>query len=151
MKKLLFLSVLLFFGMHSIAQSLVQHYIKFVHVGQRIESVRTLNITYEDGKVPRDSVEYLNDTLKSVNVLTDQQSFHDLSRFLDKANYKMRRMSISLQFGTFKIITDGRRFYVPDISVTDYFERMIGYLKKKKADPQLITAITDNYPWIFNP
>lgn len=143
--------MLFLFGAHSFAQSLVQHYIKFVHVGQRIESVRTLNITYEDGKVPRDTVEYLNDTLKSVNVLTDQQSFHALSRFLQKANYRLRRMSISLQFGTFKIICNGNRFYVPDISVTDYFQRMIDYLKKKKADPQLITAITDNYPWIFNP
>jgi hypothetical protein len=128
------------------------HYIKLLHVGEHIMPVRTLNILTGDGRVGQDSVEVLNDTLRAVFVTTDAKSFKTLSDYLYESNFKIRSMSGGkVEFGTFKIIEDHKRYYVPDISITKYFKKMVEYLKKKKADPQLVQAIIDNYPWVFNP
>jgi len=56
-----------------------------------------------------------------------------------------------LSFGTFKIIIDGKYYYLPGLSCTAYFKNMVIDLKKRKGDQQVIQAIIDNYPWIFNP
>ena len=102
--------------------------------------------------VGQDSVEALNDTLKSVFISTDFKSYKILSSYLYEANFKIRPMlGGKVEFGTFKIIEDNKRYYVPDVSITKYLKKMIEYLNKKKADPQLVQAITDNYPWVFNP
>jgi len=128
------------------------HYIKFLHVGERIMPVRTLNISTGDGRIRQDSVEALNDTLKAVFISTDPKSYKTLSDYLYGVNFKIRpAASGKVEFGTFKIIEDGKRFYVPDVSVTKFFKKMLEYLKKRNADPQLIQTITDNYPWVFNP
>jgi hypothetical protein len=133
------------------AQDTGFHYIKLVHVGERIMPVRTLNISTGEGRIRQDSVEALNDTLKAVFVSTDPKSYKALSDYLYEANFKIRPARGKVEFGTFKIIEDGKRYYVPDLSATRYFLKMVKYLKKKKADPQLIQTITDNYPWVFNP
>jgi hypothetical protein len=128
------------------------HYIKLLQVGERIMYVPTLNISTGDGSIRQDSVEALNDTLKAVFISTDSKSYKALSDYLYGANFKIRPATNGkVEFGTFKIIEDGKRFYVPDLSVTKYFKNMVVYLKKRKADPQLIQTITDNYPWVFNP
>jgi hypothetical protein len=128
------------------------HYIKLLQVGERIMSVRTLNISTGDGRIRQDSVEALNDTLKAIFVSTDQKSYKLLSDYLYGANFKIRpAITGKVEFGTFKVVEDGKRFYVPDVSVTKFFKKMVAELKKKNADPQLIQAITDNYPWVFNP
>jgi len=134
------------------AQGSEFHYIKLLQVGEHIMQVRTLNISTGDGHIRQDSAEMLNDTLKAVFVSTDEKSYKALSYYLYDANFKIRPMSAGkVEFGTFKIIEDGKRYYVPDLSVTKYFKKMVEYLKKKKADPQLVQAILDNYPWVFNP
>lgn len=128
------------------------HYVKLLQVGEHIMQVRTLNISTGEGRIRQDSVEVLNDTLKAVFVSTDAKSYKALSDYLYDANFKIRPMSRGkVEFGTFKIIEDGKRFYVPDVGVTKFFKQMVEYLKKRKADPQLVQAITDNYPWVFNP
>lgn|GEM_PF-2038296 len=128
------------------------HYIKLLHVGEHIMPVRTLNISTGDGHIRQDSAEMLNDTLRAVFISTDEKSYKALSYYLYDANFKIRPMyNGKVEFGTFKIIEDGKRYYVPDVSVTKYFKKMVDYLKKKKADPLLVQAIIDNYPWVFNP
>jgi hypothetical protein len=74
-----------------------------------------------------------------------------MSSYLEHANFKLKRTGHKIEFGTFKIIADGKRFYLPDNSVTGFFKKMVRYLKEREADPQLVSAITDNYPWIFSP
>ncbi|HZY38160.1 MAG TPA: hypothetical protein VFE53_16000 [Mucilaginibacter sp.] len=143
--------VAILFAAAAHAQDTSFHYIKLIHVGERIMSVRTLNISTGDGRIRQDSVEALNDTLKAVFYSTDAKSYKFLSDYVDDARFKIRPLSSKVEFGTFKIIADGKRYYVPDLSVTLYFKKMVVYLKKKKADPQLIQAIIDNYPWVFNP
>lgn len=128
------------------------HYVKLLHVGEHIMPVRTLNISTGEGHIRQDSAELLNDTLKAVFVSTDEKSYKALSYYLYDANFKIRPINTGkVEFGTFKIIEDGKRYYVPDVSVTKYFKKMIDYLKKRKADPQMVQAIIDNYPWVFNP
>ena len=128
------------------------HYIKLLHVGEQIMPVHALNISTGDGSIRQDSVEALNDTLKAVFISTDQKSYKILSDYLYEANFKIRAVTTGkVEFGTFKIIEDGKRFYVPDVGVTKFFKQMVAFLKKKNADPQLIQTITDNYPWVFNP
>ena len=128
------------------------HYIKLLQVGEHIMPVRTLNISTGNGVIRQDSVELLNDTVKAVFFRTDAKSYKMLSDYLYGINFKIRPISSGkVEFGTFKVIEDGKRFYVPDLSVTKFFKKMVDYLKKRKADPQLVQAITDNYPWVFNP
>lgn len=133
------------------AQDTAFHYIKLVQVGEHIMPVRTLNISMGNGIIHQDSVEVLNDTLKAVFVSTDPKSYKALSYYLYGARFKIRPTGGKVEFGTFKIIEDGKRFYVPDISITPFLKKMVAYLKKKQADPQLVQAIIDNYPWVFNP
>jgi hypothetical protein len=152
MKYLLLLLFAALFTVNAQAQNGEFHYIKLLHVGEHIMPVRTLNISVGDGHIRQDSAEMLNDTLKAVFVNTDEKSYKALSYYLYDANFKIRPMSAGkVEFGTFKIIEDGKRYYVPDVSVTKYFKKMVEYLKKKKADPQLVQAIIDNYQWVFNP
>jgi hypothetical protein len=151
MRKPLLLFIALLLTLHTYGQNGNFHYIKFVHVGEQIMPVHTLNISTGDGIVPPDSAEMLIDTLKVISIAADAQSYKALSAYLYWANFRMRPVPEKIDFGTFKIIEDGKRFYVPDVSVTKFFEKMVAYLKKKKADPQLIQAIKDNYTWIFYP
>jgi len=71
--------------------------------------------------------------------------------YIKTANFKLGTSAGRLYFGTFKVIAEGKYFYLPGNSVTAYFKKLVTYLKKKKSDPELIQAIVDNYPWIFNP
>ncbi len=148
-KPLLFIAVILL-TINVYAQNNGLHYIKIMHIGEQIMPVHPLNISFGDGTVPRDSAEMINDTLQVISVVTDEKSFEAVNYYLDHANFRLKP-SARLDFGTFKIITDEKRFYLPDISVTPFFKKMITYLKNKQADPQLVSAIIDNYPWIFNP
>jgi len=140
-----------FFAGAARAQDTTFHYIKLVHVGEHIVPVRTLNISVGNGIIHQDSVEALNDTLKAVFVSTDPKSYKTLSYYLYDARFKIRPARGVVEFGTFKIIEDGKRYYVPDVSITPYLKKMVAYLKKKHADPQLVQTIEDNYPWVFNP
>lgn len=152
MKYLLSALFAVFLSAGSFAQDDGFHYVKLLQVGEHIMQVRTLNISTGEGKIRQDSVEVLNDTLKAVFVSTDAKSYQALSDYLYDANFKIRPMSRGkVEFGTFKIIEDGKRFYVPDVGVTKFFKKMVEYLKKKKADQQLVQSIIDNYPWVFNP
>ena len=149
-----FLFLTLFAGLLAIntyAQDGSFHYIKLLHVGEHIMPVRTLNISVGDGHIRQDSVEVLNDTLASVFISTDPKSYSALSHYLYEANFKIRPATGKVEFGTFKIIEDYKRYYVQDVSITKYLKTMVTYLKKKNADPLLIQAIIDNYPWVFNP
>ena len=139
------------FAINTHAQDGSFHYIKLLHVGEQIMPVRTLNISTGDGHIRQDSAEVLNDTLRAVFVSTDEKSYKALSYYLYDANFKIRAAGSKVEFGTFKIIEDGKRYYVPDVSITKYLKTMVAYLKKKKADPQLVQAIIDNYQWVFNP
>jgi hypothetical protein len=151
MRKAACLFSLVTFSIAAFAQDTTFHYIKFLHVGQQIMMVHPLNISCGQGVVPRDSAELVNDTLQSVSIVTDKKSYTDLRYFMRWSDYHLVRNPGILDFGTFKMIADNYRYYVPGSSVTDYFKKMIGYLKKKKDDPQLIQGIINNYPWVFNP
>ena len=141
----------LFFAINTFAQKKVTHYIKFFHVGEKILPVHTLNISYIDGNVPRDTDEVILDTLHSVSILTDEATYNSILAYIQKANFHFSKTPGQLSFGTFKIFGEGRCYYLPDLSCTDYFKKLIVYLRKKKSDPQAIQGIIDNYPWIFNP
>jgi len=151
MKKPLLFIITLFLAIGVHAQNTALHYIKFLHVGEQIMPVHPLNITYGDGVAPRDSAEMINDTLQVISITTDQKSFEELSSYVSRSNFRIRRTGHKIEFGTFKIISDGKRFYLPDLSVTNFFKKMVKHLKSEHADPQLISAIVGNYPWIFNP
>lgn len=152
MRKYFFLLLLAVFTVcFANAQDTAFHYVKLVHVGEHIMPVRTLNISVGNGTIQQDSVEALNDTLQSVFVSTDIKSYKILSNYLDNARFRIKPAGGRIEFGTFKIIADGKRYYVPDISITPYLKKMIAYLKKKNADAQLVQSIIDNYPWVFNP
>jgi len=133
------------------AQTADQHYIKFLHVGEKILPVHTLNISFGDADVPRDSLEIINDTLQVISYVTNEKSFRIIADYIHDANFHLSGSPGKLEFGTFKIIRDGKYYYLPDVSVTRYFKKMVKYLKKNNSDPLLISAIVDNYPWIFNP
>jgi len=151
MKKLVLFVIPLLVAIHVTAQSNAGlHYIKFLHVGEQIMPVHNLGISVGDGALPKDSAEMVNDSLQLISVVTDEKSFEAVNSYIEHADFKIKRSS-KLEFGTFKIIDDGKRFYLPGVSVTSYFKKMVKYLSKEKADPQLIAAITNNYPWIFNP
>jgi len=149
-KQLLLISIV-FFALSVHGQTTDQHYIKFLHVGEHILPVHTLNISFETGDVPRDSVEIINDTLQVISYVTDEKSFNAIADYIHDANFHLSSNPGRLEFGTFKVIKDGKYYYIPDVSVTGYFKKMILFLKKKNSDPMLISAIVDNYPWIFNP
>ena len=152
MKKKLLLIALLFLAIHSYGQDQsALHYIKFFHIGEKIMPVHMLAITYQQGEVKKDSAEMVIDTLPMRPVVTDEKSYWLVSRYLKKAGFKLGKRAGKLEFGTFKIIEDGKYFFLPDYSVTDYFKKMVMYLKKSNADPALVHAIIDNYPWVFNP
>ncbi|WP_295676067.1 hypothetical protein [uncultured Mucilaginibacter sp.] len=151
MIKQLLLIAFVFLTLSVHGQTTDPHYIKFLHVGERILNVHTLNISYGTGEVPRDSVEIINDTLQVISCVTDEKSFNTIADYIHDAKFHLSNKPGRLEFGTFKVIKDGRYFYLPDVSVTSYFKKMILFLKKKNSDPMLISAIVDNYPWIFNP
>jgi len=151
MIKQLLLITLVFITLAVHGQTTDQHYIKFLHVGERILPVHTLNISFETGEIPTDSIEIINDTLQVISYVTDEKSFNTISEYLHDANFRLSSRPGRLEFGTFKIIRDGRYYYLPDASVTGYFKNLIRFLKKKNCDPILIKTIIDNYPWIFNP
>jgi hypothetical protein len=151
MRNYLLLLAALFCTLTACGQNNSFHFIKFLHVGEQMMAVHTLNITTGEGAAPQDSIEQLNDTVKAISVTTDEKSYNAVSNYLKNADYRIVRTAGRLDFATFKIVNDGSRFYLPDISVTDYFKKMVKYLKKKNADPAMVKAIVDNYPWIFNP
>ena len=149
-KPFLFIPIL-FFAINAFAQNRVSHYIKFFHVGEKILPVHTLNITYIDGNVPRDTDEVILDTLHSVSVLTDEATYNSILTYIQKTNFHFSKTPGQLLFGTFKIFGEGKYYYLPDLSCTDYFKKLVVYLRKRKSDLQAIQGIIDNYPWIFNP
>ena len=151
MRKRFLLIIVIFLSARVYAQNTIIHYTKFLHVGERILPVHTLNISYENGVIPTDSTEIINDTLSVVNIVTDEPSYKTLVDYLKNTNFKFSKHPGKLEFGTFKVIRDGRYFYLPDFSSPAYFKNMVKYLKKKKADANLIASITANYPWIYNP
>jgi len=149
-KKLLLIPIL-FLTLIARGQNADQHYIKFLHVGERILPVHTLNISFGYDDVPRDSVEIINDTLRVVSIVTDSVSYNTISDYVHHAKFRLSKSAGKLEFGTFKIIRDGKYYYVPDVSCTDYFKKLVKRLQKSHADPLLIKAIMDNYTWIFTP
>jgi hypothetical protein len=151
MIKQLLLITIVFLTLSVHGQTTDQHYIKFLHVGEQILPVHTLNISFGTGDVPRDSIEIINDTLQVISYVTDEKSFKAIADYVSDANFHLTGKPGRLEFGTFKIIRDGKYYYLPDVSVTGYFKKMIRVLKKKNSDPMLISTIVDNYPWIFNP
>jgi hypothetical protein len=151
MRNPLLLVIILFFSLNGYGQNTRLHYIKFIHVGEKLLPVHTLTVSFEDGDIPKDSVEVLLDTLSVNNVTTDEDAFYTLLHYVKSANFQLGKAAGILDFGTFKIIHDGTYFYLPGNSVTRYFKKMVLLLKRKKSDPRLIQAIIDNYPWIFNP
>ena len=151
MLKSFLLIIVLFFTLNSYGQNTVFHYIRFFHVGEKIQPVNTLNISYQNGRIHRDSDEKVIDTLPMKSVVTDEKSYDDVLSYIKTANFKLGQSAGKLYFGTFKVIAEGKYFYLPGNSVTSYFKKLVTYLKKKKSDPELIQAIVDNYPWIFNP
>ena len=151
MRKPAFFVFLFFVSTHIFGQNTEFHYVKFVHVGEQLLPVHALSVSYGDGNVPSDSAELVNDTLQAISIVTDKESYEYLQVYLKYTDYKLAKDPGALGFGTFKMISDNNRYYIPGPSVTPYFRKMVKYLKKKKADPQLIQTIIDNYPWIFNP
>jgi len=151
MGKSAFFIFLFFVSSHAFGQNAEFHYVKFIHVGEQLLPVHALNVSCGNGDVPSDSAELVNDTLQSVSIVTDKDSYESLQSYLKYTDYKLAKDPGALGFGTFKMISDNNRYYIPGPSVTPYFKKMVKYLKKKKADPQLIQTIIDNYPWIFNP
>jgi hypothetical protein len=151
MRKAFFLITALFLAIATTYGQTATHYVKFFHVGEKVMPVNTLNITYQDGDVPRDPAQKVIDTLKSRQITTDERTYDILLSYVKHSNYKLGTSPGKLNFGTFKIIFEGSRYYVPGRSCTAYFKDMVAYLKKRKCDPEAIQGITDNYPWIFNP
>jgi hypothetical protein len=151
MRKPLLLITILFSALISYGQNTGLHYIKFWHVGEKIMSVHTLNISFQDGDIPKDSDQILLDTLNNRYIVTDKETYSIISKYLNKTNIQLARDPGILSFGTFKIIEDGNYYYLPGLSCTSYFKNLVQYLKKKKRDPQVTQAIIENYPWIFNP
>jgi hypothetical protein len=151
MRNPLLFIVVVFLSISAYGQAPRQHYIKFLHVGEKIQPVNTINISYQDVTIPRDSIEQAIDSLPVKSIVTDRESYNAVRSYIKKATFKMGRSPGQLYFGTFKITDEGKYFYLPGNSVTAYFKNMVLYLKKKKSDPQLIHTIIDNYPWIFNP
>jgi len=151
MRNPLLLIVVLFISISVYGQGPRPHYIKFLHVGEKIQPVNTINISYQDIVIPRDSIERVIDSLPAKSIITDQESYNAVLSYINRTTFKMGKSAGQLYFGTFKITDEGKYFYLPGNSVTAYFKNMVLYLKKKKSDPHLISAIVDNYPWIFNP
>jgi hypothetical protein len=151
MRKCLLLITVLFLTLNSYGQNSTIHYIKFLHVGEKIQPVYNLSITYQDENIPRDSVEALTDTSHAKSLITDKKSFNVVFNYIKKTNFKFGRSPGKLNFGTFKVIEDGKYYYLSDYSCTDYFKNLVLDLKRKKSDPEVIRAIVENYPWIFNP
>ncbi len=151
MRTPLLLVIVFFCAMNSYGQNTTLHYIKFFHIGENLVPVPTLNISFEDGEVPKDSDERVIDTLPAKSIVTDERSYNNVLSYIKKTNFQIGKDAGKLYFGTFKIIAAENYYYLPGNSVTVYFKNMARYLKKNKSDPQLIQAIIDNYPWIFNP
>jgi len=147
----LLIITIIFSAINSYGQNSGLHYIKFLHVGEKIQSVYTLNISYQNGDIPRDSDEIVSDTLHIKSIGTNEKSYKTISNYIKKTNFKFGRDAGKLYFGTFKIIEDRKYYYLPGNSATDYFKSLILYLKRKNCDPEVISAIIENYPWIFNP
>ena len=142
---------ILFLALITHGQTPALHYIKFFHIGENLLPVHTLNISFEDGEVPKDSDEVVIDTLPAKSIVTDEKSYNDVLTYVKKTNFQIGKDAGKLYFGTFKIITAEKYYYLPGNSVTAYFKKLVLYLKKNKSDPNVIQAIIDNYPWIFNP
>jgi hypothetical protein len=144
---------LLVISLNSFGQKSEQRFIKFFHVGEQIQPVYTLNISYSNAGVPKDPDERVLDTLPAKSIVTDEKSYDAVLSYIKHTNFKLgpSENAGKLYFGTFKVIYEGRYFYLPGNSVTKYFKDMVAYLKKKKTDPNLTQEIVDNYPWIFNP
>jgi len=145
------ITAILFLALIAHGQTPTPHYIKFFHIGENLVPVHTLNISFEDGEVPKDSDERVIDTLPPKSIVTDERSYNNVLTYVKKTNFQIGKDAGKLYFGTFKIIAAEKYYYLPGSSVTAYFKKMVLYLKKNKSDPQLIQAIIDNYPWIFNP
>ncbi len=146
------LAILLVITISAAGQTTVSHYVKFFHVGQKVLPVYTLNVCYEQGDIPRDSIEATLDTLKPKTIVTDKATYDALADYVKNAHFHLSKKDAGiLNFGTFRITQDGQHYYVPDKSCTDYFKNMITYLRKKKGDKDTIQGIIDNYQWIFNP
>lgn len=151
MKNRLLLIVLLFITLNGFGQDKAVHFIKFLHVGEKIQPVYTLNISYQNGEIPKDSAEIVSDTSHVVSILTDVTTFNTIANYIKEANFHLSPNPGKLYFGTFKIMVDGSRYYLPDLSCTAYFKKLVKVLKKAGNDPEAIKQIVDNYPWIFNP
>jgi hypothetical protein len=151
MRNSIFSTIILLLALNSFGQNTGMHYIKFWHVGEQLLPVHTLNISYQDSVIPLNKDEAVLDSLPKRSVVTDEGSFKIISRYIGKNNFHLAGDPGVLSFGTFKIIIDGKYYYLPGLSCTAYFKNMVLDLKKRKGDQQLIRAIIDNYPWIFNP
>ena len=151
MKTPFLITSILFLALIAHGQTPALRYIKFFHIGENLVPVHTLNISFEDGEVPKDSDERVIDTLPPKSIVTDKRSYSNVLNYVKKTNFQIGKDAGKLYFGTFKIIAAEKYYYLPGNSVTAYFKKMVLYLKKNKSDPQLIQAIIDNYPWIFNP
>ncbi|MFI5138168.1 MAG: hypothetical protein ACHQIM_10090 [Sphingobacteriales bacterium] len=142
---------MLLLTLNSYGQNTGIHYIKFWHVGEQLLPVHTLSISYQDSIIPINKDEAVLDSLPKISVVTDEGSFKIISGYIGKNNFRLAGDPGVLSFGTFKIIIDGKYYYLPGLSCTAYFKNMVHDLKKRKGDQQVIQAIIDNYPWIFNP
>jgi hypothetical protein len=150
MRKQILLIIILFLTLHSYGQTPELHYIKFLHVGEKVEPVYTLNISFQNGNIPKDKDEAVLDTLHIRSIVTDEKSYYTILSYIKKTNFKYFRTTPRLDFGTLKIIDDGKYFYLPSYNTAIYLKNLVVYLKRKKSDIQVINAITENYPLVFN-
>jgi hypothetical protein len=145
MRKFILLAVAFFIAVNSFAQNTEIHYIKFFHVGEQIDPVPTLNITFREGAVPKDKYEAVLDTTAAKTIVTDEKSYNAVLNYINSTHLPYEKTGLNLSFGTFKIINDGKYFYLPSSYSATYLKNLVAYLKKKKADEPLIDGIAANY------
>src|SRR2546430_17281421 len=102
MRKQLLALIIVFLALTGYGQNAGVHYIKFLHVGENMQPVRTLNITDQQKDVPRDPVEAVTDTLRSKLLVTDEKSFNTVLKYIKKTNFKLGVYPGELYFCTFK-------------------------------------------------
>src|SRR5580692_7567322 len=109
MRNPILLILLLFVKLNGFGQDKGVHYIKFLHVGEKIQPVYTVYISYQNGDIPKDSAEIVADTSHVVSILTDVTTFNRIANYIKEANFHLSPNPGKLDFGTFKIVVDGKR------------------------------------------
>ncbi|WP_345209960.1 hypothetical protein [Mucilaginibacter gynuensis] len=74
-------------------------------------------------------------------IVTDERSYITLKKFMDESKLFDPKIQPHMEYGTFKVIKEGKLLYLNGVNSRKFFKEAIDYLTLKKCDINLIKGL----------